>query len=213
MTFKDIPQLPLDYAWISNPFKKGSHYGTDFGYRSEDPNPKIKAIADGEVAMKDKDQYGGLFVVLRHKSMIAGKWCYSCYWHLANFDSGYKKGDKVKRGQVLGIMGKTGNATGKHLHFEFWIGPEGVKFSSKNRKRDAVDPIEYVYAHDGQEVSAKSTQIKRVQAPVTRVDCEECKDIAELKTALTAAQERAEKAEKEVGTLKAKIEAAKKALM
>ena len=52
-----------------------------------------------------------------------------------------------------------------------------------------------------------------VQAPVTRVDCEECKDIAELKTALTAAQERAEKAEKEVGVLKAKIEAAKAALM
>lgn len=213
MTFIDIPQLPLDYAYITQGFKKGSHYGTDFGYRSEDPNPVVKAVADGEVAMKDKDQYGGLFVVLRHKNMVSGKWCYSCYWHLASFDNGFKKGDMVKRGQKLGIMGKTGNATGKHLHFEFWIGPVDVKFSSKNRSRDAVDPIDYVYAHPGQEVSAKSSQIKRVQAPVTRPDCAECKDIAELKSALTAAQERAEKAEKEVGVLKAKIEAAKAALM
>jgi len=51
-----------------------------------------------------------------------------------------------------------------------------------------------------------------VQAPVTRPSCEECKDIAELKKSLTAAQERAERAEKEASALKAKIEAAKAAL-
>ena len=30
-----------------------------------------------------------------------------------------KKGDKVKEGQVLGLMGTTGNVTGPHCHFEF----------------------------------------------------------------------------------------------
>lgn len=210
MTFKDIPQLPVDYAWISQPFK-GSHYGADFGYKGTPP--VIKAVADGEVAMKAKDQYGGLFVVLRHKDMIAGKWCYSCYWHLAMFDPSYTVGSKVKRGQDLGLMGKTGKASGIHLHFEFWISPSGVKFSSKNRKRDAVDPVEYVYAHPGQEVSAQSTQIKRVQAPATLPDCKACKDIAELKAALVSAQEQAAQSEKEADALYGKIEAAKRALM
>lgn len=165
MTFIDIPQLPVDYIWISQGFSKSKpHYGIDIGYRSSDPNPVIKAVAYGEVAMKEKDQYGGLFVVLRHKNMIVGKWVYTCYWHLASFDSGYKVGDTVKRGQKLGIMGSTGKATGKHLHFEFWISPIDVKFSSKNRARDTVDPVEYIYAFDGQEISKNSPQVKRLES-------------------------------------------------
>lgn len=44
----------------------------------------------------------------------------------------FKKGDKVKKGQVIGIMSDSGNAYGKHLHFEVY----------KNNKR--VNPQEYI---------------------------------------------------------------------
>ena len=51
------------------------------------------------------------------------------YYHLAKGSLRVKNGDKVKRGQVLGYMGATGNVTGAHLHFGIkkdgkWIDPE-----------------------------------------------------------------------------------------
>lgn len=165
MIYRDIPQLPVDYVWISQGYSaKKPHYGIDIGYRSDNPDPPVRAVADGKVAIKGTDQYGGLYVVLRHKDMIEGKWVYTCYWHLASFAAGYGKGDTVKRGSVLGIMGKSGNASGKHLHFEFWVSPQNVTFSASNRAKHAADPADYLFAHKGQTVSDKSPSIKHLAA-------------------------------------------------
>jgi len=44
------------------------------------------------------------------------------YMHLAE-PSPFRKGDRVYTGQRIGSVGRTGNATACHLHFELWTAP------------------------------------------------------------------------------------------
>ena len=52
-----------------------------------------------------------------------GQGVYSVYYHLNKIL--VKKGDTIKRGEAVGLSGKTGRVTGPHLHF-------GIKLYSKN---------------------------------------------------------------------------------
>lgn len=63
------------------------------------------------------------------KIMHAGGYC-TLYAHLKYVN--VKMGENVKKGQIIGYMGDTGNAYGKHLHFEVW----------KNNKR--INPTTYL---------------------------------------------------------------------
>ena len=44
------------------------------------------------------------------------------YAHLEKFNSKSKVGNKVKQGEIIAYVGDSGQATGTHLHFEFWQG-------------------------------------------------------------------------------------------
>ena len=44
------------------------------------------------------------------------------YAHLERFNSKLKVGSKVKQGEIIAYVGDSGQATGPHLHFEFWQG-------------------------------------------------------------------------------------------
>lgn len=61
---------------------------------------------------------GGNQVILKHSN---GE--YSFYAHLIPNSLKVKKGDKVKRGQILGKVGNSGNSDGPHLHFQLMDGP------------------------------------------------------------------------------------------
>jgi len=62
---------------------------------------------------------GGNQVILKHSN---GE--YSFYAHLIPGSLKVKKGDKVKRGQILGKVGNSGNSDGPHLHFQLMDGPD-----------------------------------------------------------------------------------------
>ncbi len=85
------------------------HSGLDIAAPKGTP---VVAADDGEIlkAYWNEDGYGGL-VIVGHPSGYE-----TWYGHLERFD--VEKGDQVKRGQELGLMGSTGFSTGSHLHFE-----------------------------------------------------------------------------------------------
>ena len=99
-------------------YKDGKQHSTSYGYnRSIDigGGGNIVAIADGivEKAVGMTTSYG-YHVIIRHEDGSR-----SLYAHMKAGSLQVRTGDKVKQGQVLGVMGQTGNADGIHLHFEY----------------------------------------------------------------------------------------------
>ena len=150
-------RYPVPYIGITQYYSK-AHPALDLGWGT--PNPPISSALDGEVAVATTDTDGAKYVVIRHDNAIAGKRVYTLYWHLAAFYVG--KGNKVKRGDKIGVMGQTGNASGVHLHFEFWICPEGYAWALKDKAKYAVDPQKYVYRFSEQELSSNAAATKGV---------------------------------------------------
>lgn len=86
----------------------GYHSGFDITNAEGTP---IQATADGEVVEAGwMDRYGN-GVVLSHSNHVE-----TLYAHMSRVR--VKVGQKVSRGDILGDMGRTGNATGVHLHYE-----------------------------------------------------------------------------------------------
>lgn len=86
---------------------KSYHGGVDF--RARTPIPII-AANDGIVVLVQERYYSGGTIIIDH-----GEGLYSCYFHMSHFD--VKVGDRVERGQTIGLTGATGRITGPHLHF------------------------------------------------------------------------------------------------
>lgn len=122
--------LPLDSivtssfgkARVYNGSLKGYHSGTDF--RAKIPTP-VMAANNAKVALVKNRFYSGGTVLLDH-----GKGVYTCYFHMSQFY--VEKGELVKKGQTLGLSGKSGRVTGPHLHFSARI--NGVQ----------VDPLQLI---------------------------------------------------------------------
>ena len=89
------------------------HRGLDL--RADEGTP-VHAVADGQVRRSGKSGAYGNLVVLDHRADLE-----SLYAHLSR--SLVHEGDRVRRGEVIALVGHTGNATGDHLHFELrWRG-------------------------------------------------------------------------------------------
>lgn len=96
---------------ILNGKPKNPHRGLDF--RSPMGNP-VKATADGEVILVGDHYYAGNSVYIDHGNGVV-----SMYFHLSK--PIVKEGDKVQRGQAIGLSGMSGRATGPHLHFSLSV--------------------------------------------------------------------------------------------
>ncbi|MDW2276950.1 peptidoglycan DD-metalloendopeptidase family protein, partial [Vibrio sp. 1074] len=84
------------------------HNGTDFAVPTGTP---VVSTGDGTVIMTRKHPYAGNYVVVEHGNKYKTR-----YLHLSKIL--VKKGQKVSRGQRIGLSGKTGRVTGPHLHYE-----------------------------------------------------------------------------------------------
>ncbi|NLH74921.1 MAG: peptidoglycan DD-metalloendopeptidase family protein [Verrucomicrobia bacterium] len=99
------------------------HLGEDYGAPEK---TSVLAIADGEVAVAQPDPHPGQkigwgsVVVLRH-ALPNGQVLYSQYGHLQQIN--VTAGAMVTRGQRIGTVGRTGNASGPHLHLEIKSSP------------------------------------------------------------------------------------------
>lgn len=91
---------------IFNGKAQSPHQGLDFRVPTGTP---VLAMNDGTVLLARLLYFEGNFVVIDH-----GQGLETLYLHLSEFK--VKEGDAVKRGQVIGLSGGTGRATGPHLH-------------------------------------------------------------------------------------------------
>lgn len=98
--------------------KKSFHSGVDLVARVNNKNTtdEIIAFADGKVVVSKFSTTAGEYIKIEHSDGI-----YTRYLHLRSKSRTVKVGDIVKKGQVLGYMGSTGNSTGAHLHFDINI--------------------------------------------------------------------------------------------
>ncbi len=93
------------------------HRGMDIAAPEGTP---VRAAADGVVALADDSfQLHGHTIVLDHGHAVE-----TIYLHLSKID--VKPGDHVTRGQQIGRVGKTGVATGPHLHYGVYVHHEAM---------------------------------------------------------------------------------------
>ncbi|MBN7830589.1 M23 family metallopeptidase [Stenotrophomonas maltophilia] len=88
-----------------------------------DAGTPVLAVADGTVEKLFDSERGGLTI---YQFEPSGQWCYY-YAHLQRYADGLAEKQVIKRGEVIGYVGSTGNASAEtpHLHFEVHVlGPE-----------------------------------------------------------------------------------------
>lgn len=98
---------PFGDIRLLNGKKKSQHFGMDLDGRTGAP---IYAANDGEVVMARDCFASGNTVLLHHGGRL-----FTAYFHLSKFE--VQDGERVKKGQLLGLVGKTGRVTGPHLHW------------------------------------------------------------------------------------------------
>ena len=94
------------------------HWGTDYGCPIGTP---IIAISDAKVIRSGKVHGFGNMVMLKHPDHIE-----TIAAHMIRVAKGIHVGAYVKKGQVIGYVGKTGLSTGPHLHFEMRVNGKRV---------------------------------------------------------------------------------------
>ena len=152
-------RYPVDYVGITKHYSI-LHRGIDLGWETT-PNVPILAADDGIVASCGMDSSKALYVVLRHE--ISNGYYYTLYWHLSRIS--VARGQEVKQGESIGVMGQTGKATGVHLHYEVWQTPRTYSvWNLKDKAKYALDPKKVTYLFEGQRQSAKT---KNLLAPPT----------------------------------------------
>lgn len=103
---------------IMNGVKRNPHSGMDIAAPEGTP---VKASSDGIVTLAAPDLfYSGNVVILDH-----GFGLHTIYAHLKEMN--VKEGEKVNQGDIIGLVGQTGRATGPHLHWGASL--NGVKFN------------------------------------------------------------------------------------
>ena len=78
-------------------------------------NTPVKAVENGKIARLFLSKAGGITV---YQFDPSGDFCYY-YAHLERYADGLREGDTVRKGQILGYVGTSGNApkNAPHLHF------------------------------------------------------------------------------------------------
>jgi len=109
-----------------------AHKGVDYGAPIGTP---VSAAGDGRVVfMGVRGGYGNT-VEVQHGDRYT-----TLYAHLSRFPKKLKNGSRISQGQVIGYVGKTGMATGPHLHYEFRV--DGIHRDPQKVELPGSSPLE-----------------------------------------------------------------------
>jgi len=130
----DLRRMASGYGYRIDPFTKARrmHFGMDFSAKRGTP---IYATGDGTVSRADSRAAGfGKHVRIDH-----GFGYVTIYAHMDSYK--VVKGDKVKRGDLIGYVGSSGRSVAPHLHYE--IVKDGVKINPINFYSGSLSPAEF----------------------------------------------------------------------
>ena len=111
-----------------------AHLATDYGAPTGSP---VVAVANGTVTFAGWDSGYGNLVRIRHASGLS-----SGYAHLSKISPGVRAGHEIKQGELVGLVGQTGLATGPHLHFEMAKNGKPINPVPALKKGEPAPPIE-----------------------------------------------------------------------
>ena len=101
---------------VSSSIRSSRHTGLDI---AASKGTQIKVVADGTVTSAEYSGSYGYLVKVDHGNGLET-------WYAHTSKMYVTKGQKVKAGDVIALVGSTGNSTGPHLHFEIRINGEHV---------------------------------------------------------------------------------------
>ena len=130
----DLRRMASGYGYRIDPFTKARrmHFGMDFSAKR---GTRIYATGDGTVSRADSRAAGfGKHVRIDH-----GFGYVTIYAHMDRYL--VVKGDKIKRGDLIGYVGSSGRSVAPHLHYE--IVKDGVKINPINFYSGSLSPAEF----------------------------------------------------------------------
>jgi murein DD-endopeptidase MepM/ murein hydrolase activator NlpD len=136
---KAFLRAPVNFKYISDSFNPRRfhpvqkrikpHRGIDYAAKVGTP---VRAAGDGKVIASGYNKYNGKYIFIQHGNNIVTK-----YLHLSK--RMVSRGKRVKQGQTIGKVGRTGMVTGPHLHYEFVV--NGVHRNPRTVKLPKAEPI------------------------------------------------------------------------
>ena len=120
---KEFLRSPVAFSRISSRFnlkrlhpvmhKVRAHRGVDYVAARGMP---VKSTADGRIISIGRNGGYGKTITVQHGSNYS-----TLYAHLLRYKKGIYRGKQIRQGDIIGYVGKTGLATGYHLHYEFRV--------------------------------------------------------------------------------------------
>ena len=138
---KAFIRAPVQFSRVSSRFNPSrrhpvlnrirAHRGVDYAAPVGTP---VRAAGEGRVRFAGKQGGYGNVIELEHGSGVV-----TVYGHLSRFASKLRRGQRVDLAQVIGYVGKTGLATGPHLHYEYRV--RGVHKNPQTVPLPDAEPI------------------------------------------------------------------------
>lgn len=122
-----VPHRGARWRWQAKAkWRKDLHLAEDYGAAKGAP---VYAVADGKIVGQGRDGTGGYYIYLQIRVGKVYK-VVALYYHLLAGSFRFRKGDRVRKGQVIARVGNTGGiSTGYHLHFQLIRYLRGVPVS------------------------------------------------------------------------------------
>ena len=138
---KAFLRSPVEFSYISSKYnlkrkhpilnKIKAHTGVDYAAPTGTP---VRTTGDGTISFRGNNGGYGKLIEIKHSEDYSTR-----YAHLSRYKKDLKVGDKVSQGEIIGYVGKTGRATGPHLHYEFRV--NGMHTNPLTVKLPAAKPI------------------------------------------------------------------------
>ena len=138
---KAFLRSPVEFSYISSKYnlkrkhpilnKIKAHTGVDY---AAPPGTPVRTTGDGTISFRGNNGGYGKLIEIKHSEDYSTR-----YAHLSRYKKDLKVGDKVSQGEIIGYVGRTGRATGPHLHYEFRV--NGMHTNPLTVKLPAAKPI------------------------------------------------------------------------